>query len=135
MSKELYADLDGRGLLEFGEHISGELVREILGLEYPEVATKKEFDKLALIELQAVDYVRNILLGHGKYLSGVGGDYRILLPSENLRQVEQYMGQADNKLKRALKLSRNSPKLDTRKPSNLDARITMKRESIRAFVS
>lgn len=133
MSKSLLEDLRNRGLLNWGSHIPGELVREVLNLEYPEYGTKKQFDEVALAELQAVDYVRNTLLNEGKYLAGVAGDYRVLLPSENKRQVEQYMNQADNKLKRALRLSKHTPKLDTHQPSNVDARIMLKRESIRSL--
>ena len=106
MSKELLAALRGRGLLEYGSVIKGEEVRDILGIEYPEVGTKKDFDEVALAELGAVDYVRNILLGEGKFIASHQGDYRILLPSENKRQVDAYMQQADRKLRRARKLSR-----------------------------
>ena len=130
MSKELFAELEERGLLEYGSVISGAIVRRIIGVQMPEIGTKREFDDVALAELSAVDYVRNILLGRGKYLTGSGGNYRILLPSENKRQVDIYMSQADNKLRRALKLSKNMPSVVNRH-DNTSARIMMKRESIR----
>ena len=127
MSKELLAALRGRGLLEYGSVIKGEEVRDILGIEYPEVGTKKDFDEVALAELGAVDYVRNILLGEGKFIASYQGDYRILLPSENKRQVDAYMQQADRKLRRAHKLSRNTPNVESYKPNaNADVRIAMK---------
>ena len=127
MSKELLAALRGRGLLEYGSVIKGEEVRDILGIEYPEVGTKKDFDEVALAELGAVDYVRNILLGEGKFIASHQGDYRILLPSENKRQVDAYMQQADRKLRRAHKLSRNTPNVESYKPNaNADVRIAMK---------
>lgn len=131
MSKDLLIELRHRGLLEYGSVISGVLVRELLGLTYPETGTKAQFDEIALAELGAIDYVRNILLGEGKYLAGAGGDYRILLPSENKRQVETYMRQADKKLRRAQKLSQNSPQLDTWKPDNTAARLLLKRAALR----
>ena len=127
MSKELLTTLRDRGLLEYGSVIKGEEVRDILGIEYPEVGTKKDFDEVALAELGAVDYVRNILLGEGKFIASHQGDYRILLPSENKRQVDAYMQQADRKLRRAHKLSRNTPNVESYKPNaNADVRIAMK---------
>lgn len=127
MSKELLTALRERGLLEYGSVIKGEDVRDILGIEYPEVGTKKDFDEVALAELGAVDYVRNILLGEGKFIASHQGDYRILLPSENKRQVDAYMSQADRKLRRAHKLSRNTPSTESYSPSaNNDVRVAMK---------
>lgn len=116
----------------FGSVMTSEKVREVLSLRMPEVATKKEFDAIALQELAAVDYVRNVLLDEGKYLAMRDGGYRILLPSENARQVESYMHQADKKLRRALKLNKNTPRSGTQKFDNVAARILMKRESIHA---
>lgn len=131
-ARELHAELEARGLLEFGAVVPSETVRAILGLVYPKTATKRVYDELSLRELSAVDYIRGILLNEGKYLTGTPSGYRVLLPSENARQVELYMNAADKKLQRARKLHRNTP---TQKPSNkpdqTDARILMKREAIR----
>jgi hypothetical protein len=104
-----------------------------IGIVIPPLGTKAQFDALALREMAVIDYVRNILLGRGMYLAYSFGIYRILLPSENLQQVESYISAADNKLSRALKLSRNSPKeVDiASKNHQTSARIMMKRESIR----
>ena len=136
MSKELLAALRGRGLLEYGSVIKGEEVRDILGIEYPEVGTKKDFDEVALTELGAVDYVRNILLGEGKFIASHQGDYRILLPSENKRQVDAYMQQADRKLRRAHKLSRNTPSVESYAPSaDATVRAAMKIGSARGRTS
>lgn len=135
MSKELLHTLRDRGLLEYGSVISGDDVREILGIEYPEVGTKKDFDEIALAELGAIDYVRNVLLGEGKFIASTQGDYRILLPSENKRQVDAYMQQADRKLRRAQKLSRNTPNLNAYSPAdNASVRATMKIESRRGII-
>ena len=133
MSKDLLQELKDRKLLEYGSHIPGDLVREILGIEYPDVGTKKEFDEIALKELAAVDYVRNALLNEGKYLAGTGSDYRVLLPSENKKQAERYMSSADRKLFRADKLLRNTPKTTIREVDNYPARIMLKRRSIREY--
>ena len=133
MSKDLLLELRQRGLLEFGSVIKGSEVRDILGIAYPEYGTKKDFDEVALFELGAIDYVRNVLLGEGKYISSDRGDYRILLPSENKRQIDAYMSQADRKLRRAHKLSRNTPNIDTYKPTaDSNVRIAMKRETMQS---
>jgi hypothetical protein len=131
MAKHLLQVLRERGLVEYGQTFTGDFVRDILGLQMPEVASKQTFDRIALTELAAVDYCRNVLLGEGKYLGQDGGGYRILLPSENAAQVERYVRNADGKLKRALKLSRNSPPLDTGPFDSQAARIMMKREGLK----
>lgn len=133
MSKDLHQSLKLAGMLEYGSHIPGEVVREMLGLEMPEIGTKAQFDAVALKELQAIDYVRNILLSEGKYIAGAPGGYRVLLPSENKAQVDSYMAQADRKLRRAQKLSRSMPTQNVAKIDQTDARIMMKRDSIRGL--
>jgi hypothetical protein len=130
--KCLLAYLREYGLDDYGSVILTEKVRDVLGLEYPEVGTKKEFDALALAELSAVDYVRNALLNEGKYFASSNGNYRVLLPSENAQQIESYMSGADRKLHRALKLARSAPATDGYKSDNTLARILLKRESIRS---
>lgn len=129
--KELYVNLKDAGMLEFGSSIPSDMVRQILGIEYPEVGTKKQFDEVALTELAAVDYVRNILLGEGKYLAGSQNGYRILLPSENTKQCERYQVSADKKLRRSIKLSRNTPAGDHSPLDTVTAKAIMKRESLR----
>lgn len=131
MSKELYTALEEKGLLEYGSVICSDFVRETLGIVVPAVGTREVFTAIALEELGAIDYVRRLLLREGKYLAGAHGDYRILLPSENKRQIDIYMNQADKKLKRALQLSKNSPIMDMQRPDQSAARIMMKRDSIR----
>ena len=130
--KCLLAWVRASGLDEFGSVMIGDQVRAVIGIDYPETGSRQTFDSLALAELAAVDYVRNILLGEGKYLAQQNGDYRILLPSENARQVHQYMSHADKKLKRALKLSRNTPATDAQdNRDNTNARILLKRDAIK----
>lgn len=124
--KDFYAELDARGLLDYGSIIDSSLVHSLLDIEMPEFATKAEFDKLSLIELAAIDYVRNILLGHGKYIGGTTGGYRIFLPSETADQVELYMAQADRKLSRALKLTRSAKRENFKAPDQTEVRILMK---------
>lgn len=129
--KDLLHVLAERGLLEFGSVIPRDLVHSILGVQMPEIGTKAEFDAVTLAELSAIDYCRNHLLGVGKYLAGTPTGYRILLPSENQKQVELYIGSADKKLSRALKLSRNSPAIADTKPDQIEARIHFKRQRTR----
>lgn len=134
VSKSLLEELRQMGLLEFGSVIDGDTVRKILGVEYPEYGTKKDFDEIALSELKAIDYVRNVLLGEGKYIASNNGGYRILLPSENQGQIESYIGQADRKLRRAQKLSRNTPSINKYdKDADRSASIAMKLLSARGM--
>lgn len=132
MSKELFHGLKSAGLLDYGTHIPGEAVRELLGLDMPKFGTKEQFDAVALKELSAIDYVRGLLLNEGKYLAGCRGGYRVLLPSENKAQVEAYMQQADRKLRRAQRLSRTMPTTNMAQNDQTQARIMLKRESVRA---
>lgn len=133
--RELYAELSARGLTEYGAVIESSVVHAILGLDFPAVGTKAEFDRLSLMELAAVDYVRNLLLGQGKYLMGTTTGYRVLLPSENAGQIDLYISAADKKLARALKLSRSTPDQYRRGagPDQTAARILMKREGTRTM--
>lgn len=129
--RELYTQLRDLGLLEYGEFIPSAAVHELLGIQMPTTATKEVFDAIALKELNAIDYVRNMLLSEGKYISGTAGGYRILLPSENQAQVELYMKAADRKLKRAGKLSRNTPKEVVQNITQTSARAFLKQTSRR----
>lgn len=128
--RDVYDTLDRAGLFDFGAVIPRGMVYDLLGLDVPEVASKAVFDRIAMLELQAMDYCRNMLLGHGKYLAGTPSGYRMLLPSENKAQVDAYMESADRKLERALKLSRNSPKA-SHLPDQTEARIMMRRKGYR----
>ena len=128
--RDVYDALDQAGLFDFGAVIPRAMVYDLLGLDVPEVASKAVFDRIAMLELQAMDYCRNMLLGHGKYLAGTPSGYRLLLPSENKAQVDAYMESADRKLERALKLSRNSPKA-SHLPDQTEARIMMRRKGYR----
>ena len=128
--KELVESLRQMGLLEYGKVIDGNMLRSMAGIYYPETGTKADFDSASLEELAVTDYIRNVLLNEGKYLKSHREDYRILSPSENSGQVESYMKSADHKLRRAIKLSKNTP-VDAGKPKCQNmARAMMKRESI-----
>lgn len=128
--RDLFASLEADGLISYGSIFPASLVRERMGIECPEVGTRQQFNDAALAELAAVDYVRNVLLGRGMYITSNGENYRILLPSENKAQVERYISSADQKLRRAQKLSRNTPGA-RKEVDNTDARIYMKREGMR----
>lgn len=129
--KELLSMLREMKLTEYGSFIEASLVQEILDIEMPESASRKEFAKLEIIEMAAIDYCRAHLLNEGKYIKQVPNGYRILLPSENLGQIESYMDSADRKLSRALKLSRNTPREAAQIPDQTEARIVMKMQQRR----
>jgi hypothetical protein len=136
MAKEAYRDflqyLIDAGLTDYGAVIPKQLVYDMLGLVVPSTGTWRQFNEIALLELAATDYVRSYLLNEGKYLAGTPSGYRVLLPSENAEQVESYVAQADKKLTRALKLSRNTPRAaaDPRADQQ-EARVLMRQEGIR----
>ena len=133
MSKELFTALIEHDLVGYGAEFPASYVHEVLGLEFPESAPKRVYDELALKELSAIDYVRNILLGQGKYLEAKGAMYRICLPSENRAYVERYMKSADKKLKRASRLSRSTPQVEAATQSQDDVRMHFKQTSRRTF--
>lgn len=128
--RNLLEMLEKKDLLQYGSVFPAQIVQDFLGITYPEVGSKRQFDEIALKELAAVDYVRNTLLGRGMYLALNGSAYRILLPSENRAQVERYMSSADKKLRRAQKLSRNTP-VEPGAQRNDDARLFMRLSSPR----
>lgn len=120
--KSLYEALNAEGLLEFGSHIPGDFVREVLNLVLPDVGTRAQFNAVALAEMSAVDGVREMLLNEGKYIAGAGSDYRILTPGENTGQIDRYLAHAQNKIRRARKLERTSPAMSNGRPNQLAAR-------------
>ena len=126
---DIFEQLREMKLLDYGKVIDGEMLREMAGIVYPETGTKEDFDAPALDELAVVDYIRNRLLSEGKYIKAIRNDYRILTPAENAGQIESYMSSADKKLRRAIKLSSNTPAQPGVKCQNT-ARIMMKQESI-----
>jgi len=131
--KDLLSILRQRGLTQYGATFTGKQVRQWLGISVPKIAQKATFDAIALRELSAIDYCRDQLLGEGMYLKGDGPNYRILLPSENMAQVEAYEKSAGNKLKRAAKLARSTPPLDTDSvsPDTVLARLLLKQDHAR----
>jgi len=107
--REVFQGLRDLKLLEYGATIEVKEFRDFFNISYPETAKKREFDTLALEELGCADFIRNALLNEGKYFKMSGGFYRVLLPSENMHQVELMMKSSDKRLKRAIKLSENTP--------------------------
>lgn len=122
--------LEAMGLLEYGSVIDGDMLRRMAGINCPEVGTRADFSAAQLEELAVIDAIRRDLLTEGKYLKAERDNYRILTPGENASQVESYMRSADSKLKRAITLSKNTPKLEDEPQSNRMARALIKRESI-----
>ena len=142
MGKDLFSMLKDRGHLVYGGAFSGELVQEKLGINIPETEArvllsnttlaeiKDMLANLTLIELAAIGYIKDELLKQGMALVSRGGDYRILLPSENAKQIRNYQSSASRKLLRALKLIKNSPD-KTVEHDKKEVRLVMQRASIR----
>jgi len=131
VGRGLFSWLEENNLIEYGSVFLGDKVREVLEIKYPKTAGRQTFADIALYELSAIDYCRNILLGQGKYLACSKGDYRILLVSENFEQCERYMKSANKKLNRSIKLSRNTPIGDHPPLNNQTVRALMQKESLR----
>lgn len=110
MKQSLYDFLGESGMLDYGTVITGELVRNFLGIEIPTFGTREQFNAAALKELDAIDRLRDMLLNEGKYIQGDKGDYRILLPSENGKQAANMVASANRKLRKAAKLKLHTPK-------------------------
>ena len=116
--KSLYEALNANGLLEYGSFIPGDVVRELLDIEMPETGTRKQFAAVALVELSAIDDVRELLLNEGKYIAGTADGYRILTPGENSGQIDRYLSNAQNKIRRARKLERTAPAMSNGRPDH-----------------
>ena len=127
--QECFDILDMNGYFDYGSTIPLTEIYTAFGIqqiEYP--AMRSEIKRLELEELTATAYIRDKLLNRGKYLKGGRDSYRVLLPSENAGQVMAYMESADRKLKRALKLNKNTPS-KFKISNNDEVRLFMKQES------
>jgi hypothetical protein len=141
MSKELLVAMRDGGFCEYGSEVTGQWVRDTCGIYFPTKddlvgmsvdGIKKLLNGVALQELGATDYVRNILLGEGKYFGSCSTGYRVFLPSETREQIELYMKSGDRKYRRAQKLLHNLPPLPSGSPpDNTAARLQAKMNSNR----
>lgn len=130
--EESFRMLESMGCFEFGVVTKSSVIRRVFDIEevtYP--AMKNEMARQQLAELGATDYIRNKLLNRGKYFKGGSDSYRVLLPSENAAQILSYMSSADRKLKRGLKLNKNTP-VEHKINSQDEIRAIMKAEDIKA---
>jgi len=130
--KDFYGILQENNWLEYGCVIPINDIYSLLNISYPETATRETFKELELFELAMTDYVRRQLLKEGKYFEKSGGSYRVLLPSENSKKIENFMTSADRKLRRARTLLRNTPHEE--KPEGFNSiaiRIESKRNHIK----
>lgn len=130
MSKDLLTKLRDESLTEYGSTFSGEMVREVLGVEYPEYGTKKQFDDVVLVELSAIGYVRDILRKEGKHIAQNAGIYRVCLPSENESIARSWESQADDRMKRAQQLRTFTPLDAYDAKTDRAVIVAMKRESL-----
>ena len=126
---DLYEALNERGLLDYGSVIPAGLIMEIAGIEPPKYGSWSDFQKLELQMLTLTGALRDTLLGEGKYLRGEKGDYRILLPSENLAQARSMVTSGDAKYRRAKKLLDNTPGEVSSEMQSEKVRIVHKRDA------
>lgn len=130
--RDFFDVLIGCDMLEYGSVIEREEIHKLLGIKVPEIGTKAEFDRVTLIELSAIGYVRNELMKMGRYITGTPTGYRILLPSENAKQVELYIESASRKLSRAQTLSKNTPEEHKADMDRSQARSSMMKDGLRS---
>jgi len=129
---ELFTYLKTNELLEYGATVPVKKIQELLGIVIPEVGTKSQFDELSLIELSMIGHVRRMLVNEGKYIQQDGSAYRILLPSENAKKVDNLMEAAARKLRRAKTLHHNTPKdVNPNFVCNKNVRIAAKLDAIK----
>jgi len=130
---DLYEFLNKKGMLGYGVSFHKSVVTDFLGITIPEMATMEEFNAIELNILNEIDAVRNKLISEGKYLSYSKGYYRVLLPSENAEQCERYSRSAIKKLRKSIKLAKNTPKDGTFDAilNAVNVRAQMKLESLK----
>lgn len=121
----MYEELSKRGLLDYGCAIPSSTINEIMQIEMPKLATKEEFNRLSLEELQVMGNVRWNMLEQGKYLKQTPDGYRVLLLSENKEQIQRYMTAAIQKNRKAMKLSKNSPPTISFDPDKVSREVIM----------
>lgn len=109
MLRKIVEHMEQMGWTDYGTYINGDDLRRMIGIEYPESGSRRDFEQIELAELSRIEFIRSILLRKGKYLLRTNGDFRIALPSEHSAIIEKYMRAAKSKLNRAIILGRNSP--------------------------
>jgi len=117
-------------MLDHGSYISGDEFRNYFGIKMPVMGKHSDFKSAELEELTCSGFLRDLLLNEGKYLKSEKDSYRILLPSENKEQVLSYMSQADKKLKRGIKLNKNTP-VEHKIQTQDEVRMIMKRDQVK----
>lgn len=109
LGKDLYNAIVATGLDVYGAVIDNVWLHPIIGINMPVSGTHKQYQKLDLIVLGAVSYVRTKLLKRGMYLKGTNTGYRIILLSENAERIEAYRQAASRRLSCARILAQSSP--------------------------
>lgn len=117
------------GLISYGATIEKDVVHSLIGVVVPEVGTRADFESAQLAELNAVGYVRNLLIKQGMYLAQEGSRYRILLPHENKLQAESYLRSANKKMYKAQELMKHTPQKTEQIKERIEARILINQHS------
>jgi len=127
-----YEQLHMKNLLDYGCVIPVKDIHKMLGISVPVTGTQDVFKELELFELNMIDYVRRHLLKQGKYFGKDGSAYRVYLPSENSKKIDNFMLAADRRLRKARTLLRNTPSGVLSPTDNTGVRIEAKRSHIKA---
>lgn len=116
--REILDNLRQQGMLEYGSVFhQADLLRmfEIIPISEAEAQNlslleiRKRIANDALKELSVVEFIRSVLIKEGKAFEKERDQYRIPLPSENIRVIAKLQDAAIKKIRRAKSLMANSP--------------------------
>lgn len=125
----LWAALQKDGLVGYGNDIPVSYIHEHLDLIMPEIGKRKDFERIQLVEMQAIEYVRKQLLDQGMWITRQGDAYHIPLPSENSHYATNMLSSAARKIKRAGRLVQNTPQCN-QPPDQTASRVLLLQDSV-----
>jgi hypothetical protein len=127
----LWLALQADGHIGYGNDIPVSYIHEHLGLVMPEIGKRRDFERVQLLEMTAVEYVRKQLLEQGMWITRQGNQYHIPLPSENSHYATNMLSSAARKIKRAGRLVSNTPTCN-QPPDQTASRVLLLQDSVKA---
>lgn len=127
--REIFNDLLESKMFDWGNVIPEKDMLKILNIEKPLYGTYETFKEYELKVLSAIGFFRDQLINQGKYLAYDKGDYRVLLPNQNLKKIIGLYQSADRRLRKGIKLAtKTQPK--TKELDDIKTLSILKRNSI-----
>lgn len=108
-SSDLFDHLELMGCLSYGGTFTRSMVLDAMDVEIILEGTREDFQEMDLAELEAVGYIRNVLINQGKWVVRKGETYRVLMPSENEGQIRAFSQRGDRAYLKATKLAKSTP--------------------------